>query len=388
MMTWSGPKRPEVWGVAVGHSAIASDKPTDRPEIRFGVISTEDRQRWDDWVTGSPAGHMHQSFWWAAPLEMFGLSSDVVAAWTGEALTGGVLFRRTKVPRLPLTIAESLDGPTFEAWQSSYARPYAQAIAAFADRTRALAVVVRDCPDPSLHRDLIDALRLLPGDVVLSRGVTDAVLDIAGQTSDGLWGGFSQGLRRSVKRARANAVEVTRLEDDDALRAAYDTWMATARRKGFDSVRPWPALEPVLRHSVATGAGVVFGARVDGVLVASIFVTYIGRTASYVYGGQLDGAEAFASSSLLQIAAIEEAIDRGLPEYSFGVLPAHGDPHQSGIDQFKLSFGALPRPALDTITWRRHVVLYESLLRVRRHPVGARIERALRRRALGGASNG
>jgi hypothetical protein len=319
---------------------------------------------------------------------MFGLSSDVVAAWAGGELVVGTLFRSTKVPRLPLTIAESLDGPTFKAWEPSYARSYAQAIGAFADRSRALAVVVRDCPDPAVHRDLTEALRLLQGDVVLSRGVTDAVLDIAGQTGEGLWAGFSQGLRRSVKRARANAVQVTRLEDDESLRAAYDTWMATAHRKGFDSVRPWPALEPVVRHSVASGAGVVFGARVDGVLVASIFVTYIGRAASYVYGGQLDGAEAFASSSVLQLSAIEEAIDRGLPEYSFGVLPAHGDPHQSGIDQFKLSFGALPRPALDTITWRRHVILYESLVRVRRHPVGARIERALRRRAVGGASNG
>ena len=375
-------------GVVVGQLRTTSDESADPREIRCGVISVGDRQRWDDWVAVSPAGHMHQSFWWAAPLQMFGLSSTVVAAWTGERLIGGTLFRSTTLPRLPLTIAESLDGPTFEAWQPSYARPYAQAIASFADRSRALAVVIRDCPDPGLHRDLTEALRLLRGDVVLSRGVTDAVLDIAGQTGEGLSRGFSQGLRRSVKKARANAVQVTRLEDDDSLKAAYDTWMATAQRKGFDSVRPWPALEPVLRHSVASGAGVVFGARVDGVVVASIFVTYIGRAASYVYGGQLDGAEAFASSSLLQLSAIDEAIERGLPEYSFGVLPAHGDPRQSGIDQFKLSFGARPRPALDTITWRRHVVLYESLVRVRRHPVGARIERALRRRAVGRRSNG
>jgi hypothetical protein len=331
---------------------------------------------------------MHQTFWWAEPLRNYGLAPDVVAAWAdGERLLGGTLFRCTKIPRLPAQIAESLDGPAFERWDPSYATPYAAAIADFASRSRALAVVVRDCPDPDIHRDLVEALRRLQGDVVLSRGVTEAVLHLDGQTSETLWHGFSHGVRGSIKKGRSNAVQIVRLEDPEGLAAAYETWLATGRRKGFESVRPWPALEPVLGHSVSSGAGIVFGALVDGHVIASIFVTYIGRAAVYVYGGHLDGAERYSAAHLLQLTAIEEAIARGLPIYSFGALPAHGDPEKSGIDRFKLSFGAVPRPALDTITWRRRVILYESLTRFRTHPVGIRIERALRRRAAANPSS-
>ena len=216
--------------------------------------------------------------------------------------------------------------------------------------------------------------------MILSRGLTDAILRIEGQTIETLWSAFSQGLRRGIKRGRANSVQVAGLESPDGLRAAYEAWTATARRKGFESVRPWPALEPVLRQSVSSGAGIVFGAIVDGKVIASVFATYLGSGAVYVYGGQLDGAERYSAASLLQLAAIEEAIARGLSEYSFGALSARGDPQKSGIDQFKLSFGAIPRAALDTITWRRHVILFEGLARLRGHSLGARVERALRRR--------
>ena len=364
-----------------------SGRPRSRESaVRCHVLPPSGRAAWDRWVAVGSAGHMHQTFWWAEPLRMFGLSSEVVAAWTGDDLLGGTLFRCTKLPRLPARIVESLDGPTFQAWDRSYAKSYSEALAKFVDGSHTLAVIIRACPDPAIHHDLSEALRRLPGDVVLTQGVTDAVLSLDHQTLETLSGGFSQGLRRAIKRARANAVEVRRLEAPDGLRAAYDTWIATARRKGFDSVRPWPALEPVLRHSVSSGSGVVFGAVVDGVVVASVFATYLGRAAEYVYGGQLDGTEHLSSASLLQSAAIEEAIDRGLSEYSFGVLPAHGDPRRSGIDQFKLSFGAVPRPTLDTITWRRHVLLYEGLTRLRGHPLGARIERSLRRRAISAGS--
>ncbi len=330
---------------------------------------------------------MHQCFWWASPLRAYGLSPNVVAAWSDQGFLGGILFRSTKVPILPLRIAEALDGPVFEGWQTSYATGYAGAIARFASRSRALAVIIRDCPDPVIHADLVAAFRGMQGDVTLSRGVTNAVLDLEGQTSETLWAGFSHDARKNIKKGRAQAVEITQLADSNGLRAAYDAWMATARRKEFESVRPWAALEPVLRHSVSSGAGVVFGALVGGKVIASIFVSYVGHTAEYVYGGHLDGAERYASTRLLQVAALEEAIARGIPAYSFGGLPASTDPLKSGIDHFKLSFGAAPRQALDTITWRRHPFLYEGLRRVRANPVGTRIEQAIRRRVVERAPN-
>ncbi len=355
---------------------------TKRSGIRCARVPESGRGAWDDWVSGSPSGHMHQCFWWASPLQAYGMTPEVVAAWNGDALVGGNLFRCTKVPRLPFQLVESLDGPAFEGWQPSFASPYAEAVAAFARETRALSVVFQGCPDPAIHRDLVEAFRLLEGDVVLSQGPTEASLPLDGQTSESLSSGFSHGVRSSIKKGRRNGVSVARLETAADLRAAYDAWMATARRKGFASVRPWEALLPVLQHSVSSGKGVVFGAVMDGTVIAAIYVSYVGQAAAYVYGGHLDGAERYSAAHLLQVAAIDEAIAREFPEYSFGVLPAGGNPEKSGIDRFKLSFGAVPRPTLDTITWRRRIILHEGLVRLRRHRAGAWIERAIRRRAV------
>jgi Acetyltransferase (GNAT) domain len=356
----------------------------DQPDLCCGTIPADQQDDWDDWAIGSPFGHMHQLFWWANPLRAYGMRSEVVAGWSGADLEGGTLFRCSKVPGLPVQIAESIDGPLFARWQSGFAVPYARAIARLGRDARALAIVIRGCPDPLMHRDLVAALRLEMGDVVLSRGATEAVLGLADHSVESLWGGFSHGVRNSVKRGRSRGVRVVQLEDDQALKAAHDCWMATAQRKGFESVRPWPALQPVLRQAISSGSGVVFGAMLGEQIIAAIFVTYIGRSAAYVYGGHLDGAEQHSPAHVLQVAAIDEAVRRGFEGYSFGILPAADDDARTGVRYFKLSFGTEPRQMLETITWRRHIFVYEGLTRLRSHPIGVRIERALRRRRVGG----
>ena len=356
--------------------------------LAFTQVPDWRQDAWDDWVVDAPTGHMHQCHWWASPLRAYGMTSRVVAGVDGNVFVGGTLFRSTPLPFLPRQIIESLDGPVFAAWDASYARPYADEIATYARETGALAVVFRGCPDPIIHGDLASALRSQQGDVILSQGVTDAIIDLDGQTTDSLLRGCSHGVRYQLKRAKRSNVVVEQLTEPERLRAAYETWMATARRKAFESVRPWPALEPVSRHIAASGAGVVFGAIVDGTVVAAVLVTYIGRRAIYVYGGHLDGAEQYAPAHLLQLTAIEEAIDRRFSEYSFGGLPARGDAEKSGIDRFKLSFGARPKPTSDTITWRRNLRLYKAFTSVREQRAGARIEQILRRRAVVRGSNG
>ena len=90
---------PATGGADVGYSPIGAehqaDSPTGRPEIRCGVVPAEAQGTWDDFVTGSSAGHMHQCFWWATPVRPYGMSPEVVAAWSGDDLLGGTLFRCT-----------------------------------------------------------------------------------------------------------------------------------------------------------------------------------------------------------------------------------------------------------------------------------------------------
>ncbi len=53
-------------------------------------------------------------------------------------------------------------------------------------------------------------------------------------------------------------------------------------------VRPWAALKPVLRCCTDQDLGFVLAAYLEDRMLASIFVTQIGRDAVYVYGGYRD----------------------------------------------------------------------------------------------------
>ena len=155
--------------------------------------------------------------------------------------------------------------------------------------------------------------------VSLTRGVLEAVLLLEERAMEDLWNNFRKLTKRSVKR-RALPVQFVsnRLTIPRDLIRAYESWMATARRQKFSRIRAWPTIEPVLRHSVDSGAGQVLATFLDDRLLASVFVTHIGEISSYVYGGYMDGAENDRPTHVLQYVAIQEAIERGMTTYTFG----------------------------------------------------------------------
>jgi lipid II:glycine glycyltransferase (peptidoglycan interpeptide bridge formation enzyme) len=208
----------------------------------------------------------------------------------------------------------------------------------------------------------------------------EGVLPLAGQTLEGLRKDFRKGTKWSLKKGLSGPVRVARLTSDSELRQAYDAWKATAKRKGFLGVRPWPALQPVLRHCVDNSLGSVLGTLLDDRVLAAVFVTFIGKTASWVYGGYVDGSETYQPTHVLQYAAFQESLERGMNAYTFGYLVSEGESQKNGVDDFKLGFGAIPSRNLDTITWECRPLANRCLEWSRRQTLGKRIEKLLKKR--------
>jgi hypothetical protein len=350
--------------------------------LRVGPLLTEpERKAWNDLAAGSAVGHRHQCLWWMEPLQRYGFQSQALGCWMGNQLVGGALFRSYGVPFTGATISECLDGPIFLRWESAWADGLIRGLTQLSHAAGSMAVVIRDCPDEVVHRDLVDALRRSGCDVELTRGPADAVLALRGRTLEEIRAGISHGTRARIKKGQKR-ICVRRLTRPDELAQAYEAWIASARRKGFTDVRPWPGLEPVLRHCIEQNQGSVLGSFTDDRLLGAAFITHVGSTASYVYGGYLDGAEKLNPTHVLQYEAIRDSLERGFLQYNFGYLLAEYQPDARGVDEFKLGFGAEPKRHLDTITWKRRPVLYASVRALRSGRVGRLLESTLKRRLI------
>jgi hypothetical protein len=342
--------------------------------LRIGPIQPREQDAWEHLATKSVVAHRHQCFWWMAPLERYGFEVSAIGCWRGDQLLGGALFRSYPVPLTRTTVTECLDGPLFIEWESAWANEMVLAIERLASRVRSMAVIIRDCPRADVHRDLCGAFSGMNCRMILTPGSADAVLPLAGRSLEEIRKGFNHGTRGRVRKALSGSLQVRHLTAPEELKAAYSAWMATATRKSFTDVRPWRALEPVLHHCIINRLGFVLGTFIDDRLLAASLVVHVGNSASYVYGGYVDGAEKYSPTHVLQFEGIRESLERRLEAYNFGMLISEVAPEGRGVDEFKLGFGALPQRHLDTILWKRRPLLYDALERLRKARAGSRLE--------------
>jgi lipid II:glycine glycyltransferase (peptidoglycan interpeptide bridge formation enzyme) len=280
-------------------------------------------------------------------------------------------------------VTECLDGPIFLEWESVWADEFVAALIAMAGQVDSMAVIIRDCPDADVHRDLSAALRRGGLTTALTPGPADAVLRLEGRTIEEIRKGFNHGTRGRIRKGQAGPLHVRRLTERADLVEAYAAWIATATRRSFTDVRPWLGLEPVLRHCIDNGLGSVLGSFLDDKLLAAAFVVHVGRTTAYVYGGYMNGAEKLSPTHVLQFEAIRESLERGAVAYNFGNLISDGRSTARGVDEFKLGFGAEPRQHLDTIVWKRKPLLYAAVERLRRGRIGGTLESLLKKKLIG-----
>lgn len=343
----------------------------------------DDIKAWHEISEGAAAGRMHQCYWWAEPLRKTGVRSRGIGLWRGPRLVGGALFRSIPVPYVGAHLTQCLAGPLHLDWDPEWADHFVAKVDELARADNSIEVAIHGCSNRELHRDIAFAFLRRGLNVEVKTGAAEAVVRLDETALDGVWKGMNECTRRNIRKARKNSVEVRTLTTGLELRLAHDAWLATAQRKGFSDVRPWELLEPVLRHCVDRRMGKVYGSFHGDRLLASIFVTFIGGQASYVYGGYVDGAECHAPNHLLHHEAIKDCLEKGVKAYNLGQLTAGFDPvHPQGIDRFKLAFGAKVERRPDSIIWKRMPLIAAGLDWLRDRKVGKRLAEELKRRLL------
>lgn len=356
--------------------------------LRFQLLTDhEERTRWDALVM---AGHgsLRQCRWWVEPLRPYGVRYEVLGAFRGRELVGGALVRAVKLPAWNRTVAECIGGPVLidpRSFDERSADSFVASITDSAHRLRAIQVSLRFCPDASIQRSMLLAFSRASLRVSTFADPPDAVIDLRGVDSTDTAKLLHTGARRAVARARRHGLKVEVLTSEDDLRAAHSAISASAERQGIPQSRPWPALRPLFLHGVETASGEVLGIRLGGAVVAAIYVAHVGETSEFIYGGYLDAAQNLGATHLLQLEAMNRAIGRGATRYTLGMLS--GAAQSTGLDQFKLGFGAEVRLAQDRIAWRPQPVVGAALWAVRSSRHGRRAVSLLRSTRIRRAGN-
>lgn len=219
---------------------------------------------------------------------------------------------------------------------------------------------------------LMRELGLKPAPMYLSVEFA-GVLDL-NKNEEEILAGASQGLRRKLRKATKNNIEVTagtddaeiaefcRLEKLHAERQKYVAFSDTFLTRQFEAFREG-------------GEVLIYTARKDGEVLAQNFMIFYGAEASYHYGVSSALGTKYSAAPLLHMAAMNEARKRGCVRYNlWGIVEPDEKTHRFyGVSEFKRSFGCEElryTPAHDMIlepTRYQFTKLVETVRRRRRH---------------------
>jgi hypothetical protein len=161
----------------------------------------------------------------------------------------------------------------------------------------------------------------------------DYWLDLRGKSQEEISNNFERNRRRALKKAEQLGVEVQRTLGDREQEEIYHLMLRTTNRHG---VPPYPRVLIDFIADHMQDATKVYTARLDGRPIAVLtFFDFAGtRLGGYSFALEEDlGAGA---TTLLMWSAIRDSLDAGQGIFDMGIA----SPHQSGLRNFKLSFGA------------------------------------------------
>ncbi len=153
--------------------------------------------------------------------------------------------------------------------------------------------------------------------------------------------------RYNIKVAEKSEVTIRAARRAEDVAEFYKILQSTGGRDGF-GIHAEAYYQALVKAGHEGKWGTLYVAEKKGeggtVMVAGIFVTFYGDTATYYYGASAHQFRAMMSPYLLQWTAIQEAKRRGCEWYDFlGVAPPEESPDHpwKGITEFKEKFGGV-----------------------------------------------
>lgn len=156
--------------------------------------------------------------------------------------------------------------------------------------------------------------------------------------ADMLFKGFRDSVRRNIRKAQQENVEVRFEVGMDAMRKFYSLNCLTRREHGLPP-QPWAFFVNLHDEIIAEGAGVVaLGLFRDRPIAANVYLFSNGE-AIYKYGASDKKYQRLRANNLLMWEAIRQFANDGCKRMCFG----RTEPENEGLRRFKVGWGARER---------------------------------------------
>ena len=302
------------------------------------IITAENREKWDEFVTSHPEANFLQSWDFYEFHQSRGKEvvrriavddqGEIIAAYAGVVETA----KRGR----HLAIA---GGPILDWQNRELVNLIFNDIRVMGHDHNCVFVRVR----PQLERSA-DSLRLMrelgarPAPMYLSVEFA-GVLDLE-KSEEELLKNMRQRLRRALRKAEKNGITIEKSTDPHAIHEFYQIQLQTAGRHGFVAFS-----EDFLTKQFAAlakhGEAVLYSAKYQGETLAQNFMIFYGNEASYHYGVSSELGTKLSGAPLLHMEAMRDARKRGIKRYNFWGIVEQDEIHHRfyGVSCFKRGFG-------------------------------------------------
>src|SRR5581483_2604490 len=214
--------------------------PSDDRRYTLRAVSVEQREQWDEYVAGHPAGHLLQSWSWGELKETAGWHPVRLALWDNEqqAMVAAAQVLRRTASSIPLRVGHLAyipKGPVIDWSQLALCEAFFAQLDAYLCRQGALALRVEPAQElntaegelalkrlTSLHARRVHAVQPL----------RTIMLDLA-PTEEELLAHMKEKWRYNVRLAGRKGVSVRVAETVEDVRAWYNVLQDTGDRDNF-----------------------------------------------------------------------------------------------------------------------------------------------------------
>ncbi len=301
------------------------------------IITAENRTKWDEFVTNHPEANFLQS--WDFYEFYRSRGNQVVrrlALSDGKILAAyaGVIEDAKRGRYLAIAGGPILDWENRELVNLIFRDMREQG-------QRHKCVFVRVRPQLELSERSLRLMR----DLGLRRAPMYLSVEFAGilnleKTDDELLKNMRQRLRRALRKAEKNHIEVEKSTNPNDIHEFYQIELQTAGRHRFVAFS-----EDFLTKQFAAfaphGEAVLYTAKYQGEILAQNFMIFYGNEASYHYGVSSELGTKLSGAPLLHLTAMRDARERGIKRYNFWGIVEETEIHHRfyGVSCFKRGFG-------------------------------------------------
>lgn len=302
------------------------------------IITAENREKWDKFVTSHPEANFLQSWDFYDFHQSRGneVVRRIAVDDAGEivAAYAGVVEAAKRGRHLAIAGGPILDWQNRELVQLIFNDMRAQG-----HDHGCVFVRVR----PQLERNaenlqLMQTLGAKPAPMYLSVEFA-GVLNLE-KSEEELLAGMRQRLRRTLRKAAKNGITIEKSTNPEDIHEFYQIQLQTAGRHGFVAFS-----EDFLTKQFAAlakhGEAVLYTAKYQGETLAQNFMIFYGNEASYHYGVSSELGTKLSGAPLLHMEAMRDARKRGIKRYNFWGIVEEDEVHHRfyGVSCFKRGFG-------------------------------------------------